>query len=327
MGFKASREEPPPQPAKPQQAAPKTLEMEPALARMLLRGCMRRWIWTALIIILSRTMLADARPRTAEPVEFPMEFREGLIWVAVAVADRPQPLWFLLDSGASASVLDLETARRLRLPLGDRVRVAGVASTRTGFWPVKLSARLGDFALPTDYLALDLGRLSQACDRPVDGLLGADFFRDRVIEVDYQAQRLRVLSSDSSRLEGPGDSIPLESGPYGFRVGVRVNGGDSQPVRVDTGCATALQWVRPGDKTRHGEPTRAVGLAELSVRQTLTGVRLGTRVFDTVPTGLHAEPIFPGESGLLGNGLLAQFGTVTFDTAAGRLHFGRRESR
>lgn len=287
---------------------------------------MRRWIWIALMFVLGRTMLADIRPKTPVRYEFPMEFREGLIWVSVGIQESDQPLRFLIDSGASASVLSLETARRLRLPLGDRVLVAGVASTRPGYWPVKLAARLGDFDLPTEYLALDLSRLSHACERPVDGLLGADFFRDRVVEVDYQAQRVRVLSSTPAGLEAPGESVPLESGPYGFRVGVRVNGGDAQTVRVDTGCATALQWVSPGNRTGQGTPTRTVGLSELSVRQTLTGVRLGTRVFDTVPTGLHKDPLFPGESGLLGNGLLAQFGSVTFDTTAGRLQFGRRDS-
>lgn len=285
---------------------------------------MRRWIWFALLIVLARTLWADSRPRADEPSEFRMEFREGLIWVSVDVAQHPQPLWFLLDSGASSSVLDLETARRLHLPLGDRVRVEGVAATRPGYWPVRMTARLGGVVLPSEYLALDLSSLSLACDRPVNGLLGADFFRGQVIEVDYQAQRLRILGSSSNPAFLSADSVPLHSGPAGFRVGVQVNGGALQSVRVDTGCATALQWVRPGDKNRHGEPTPLVGLAKRSVRQTLTGVRLGTQTFDTVPTGLHAKPIFPDESGLLGNGLLAQFGTVTFDTPSGRLHLGTR---
>jgi hypothetical protein len=47
--------------------------------------------------------------------------------------------------------------------------------------------------------------------------------------------------------------------------------------------------------------------------------------FDSVPTGLHRQPIFPGESGLLGNGLLTRFERITFDTKARRLMLeGRR---
>lgn len=287
---------------------------------------MRRWILILLILDLGRLYSANAHPApTQEALEFPMEFRDGLIWVAVSVARPHDPLWFLVDSGASASVLDLQTARRLRLPLGNRVRVSGVGTTRTGYWPVKLSARLGDVELPAEYLALHLGKLSRACERRVDGLLGADFFRHRVVEIDYQRQRLRILRTPLATSQDAAQGVPLESSAYGFRVGIRVNGGECRPVRVDTGCATALQWVWPERTTAQAGPSRAVGLAELQVPQTLTGVCIGARVFDTVPTGLHEEPIFPGESGLLGNGLLAQFGTVTFDAAAGRLLLGRND--
>jgi hypothetical protein len=67
----------------------------------------------------------------------------------------------------------------------------------------------------------------------------------------------------------------------------------------------------------------AVGLAELSIPQTMTSLRIGNHQIDTVPTGLHSKAIFPGESGLLGNGLLAQFGVVTIDAKSGRLFLGR----
>lgn len=77
------------------------------------------------------------------------------------------------------------------------------------------------------------------------------------------------------------------------------------------------------DRAGRGVATRAVGLATLSIPQTMTGVRIGNRSLDTVPTGLHSKPIFPGESGILGNGLFARFGTVAFDARSGRLHLGR----
>ena len=54
----------------------------------------------------------------------------------------------------------------------------------------------------------------------------------------------------------------------------------------------------------------------------MTGVRIGNHQIDTVPTGLHRKAFFTGESGLLGNGLLAQFGVVTIDARAGRLILG-----
>lgn len=68
-----------------------------------------------------------------------------------------------------------------------------------------------------------------------------------------------------------------------------------------------------------------VGLTEQNIPTTKTSVKLGSMSFDSVPTGLHQKPIFSGESGLVGNGLLARFERVTFDTKAGRLVLdGRR---
>jgi hypothetical protein len=207
------------------------------------------------------------------------------------------------------------------LELGPKVSVTAVATTLTGHWPVRLSAKAGEFELPGEYLAVDLSKLSGACSRSVDGLVGADFFRDRVVEIDYTAQKLGVLAA--SPPDAGSNAIPLEARPCGFRVAVSVNGGGSQWVRVDTGCATAFQWVTSKERAERCTSKLAVGLAELSIPQTMTGVRIGNHYLDAVPTGLHRKAIFPGESGLLGNGLLARFGVVTIDTKSGRLILGR----
>jgi predicted aspartyl protease len=273
----------------------------------------------AILLLVTRLLQAD--PVVSAASELAIQFREGLLWLDVNVPQREAPLHFLVDSGASASVINLATAKRLGLELGLKVNVTGVATTLTGHWPVRLSAKAAQLELPDEYLALDLSKLSGACSRAVDGLVGADFFRDRVVEIDYAAQTLRVLDSVPSGATT--NAVPLEARPCGFRVAVNVNGGGSQWVRVDTGCATAFQWVTSKKRADRCTGKLAVGLAELSIPQTLTGVRIGNHHLDTVPTGLHRRAIFPGESGLLGNGLLAQFGVVTIDAKAGRLILGR----
>ena len=276
----------------------------------------RYWL-CAILVLVSRLLQAETTPAS----ELPIQFREGLLWGEVSVPQSKEPLHFLVDSGASASVVNLSTARRLGLKLGPKVKVTAVATTLTGHWPVKLSAKAGELELPDEYLALDLSKLSSACSRSVDGLIGADFFRDRVVEIDYTAEKLRVFSASPSAESS--NAVALETRPCGFRVLVNVNGGKSQWVRVDTGCATAFQWVTSNERADRCTSKLAVGLAELSIPQTMTGLRIGNHHLDTVPTGLHSKAIFPGESGLLGNGLLAQFGIVTIDAKSGRLFLGR----
>ncbi len=279
---------------------------------------MRFWLCAILVLVNG---LLQAEPIASVASELPIQFREGLLWMEVCVPQSKEPLHFLLDSGASASVVDLSTARRLGLELGPKVSVTAVATALTGHWPVKLSAKASQLELPGEFLALDLGKLSGACSRSVDGLIGADFFRDRVVEIDYLAQKLRVLAAAPS--DAGTNAVPLEARPCGFRVPVNVNGGRSHWVRVDTGCATAFQWVTSKERADRCTSKLAVGLAELSIPQTMTGIRIGNHFLDTVPTGLHRKAIFAGESGLLGNGVLAQFGVVTIDAKAGRLILGR----
>ena len=263
----------------------------------------------------------------ASATEFPFEYREGLLWVQVQAAESKEPLRFMLDSGAQVSVVNLDTAKRLGLPLGERVNVSGVQTTMKGYWPQKLSANANGVALPSDFLALDLSKLNAACTQVVDGLIGADFFKHRIVQIDFAAQKIRLLKADDVPATKT-DTFPLEIRRYGLCVKTSVNGGKPQRLRMDTGCATALQWVTSKVQPECGTSKVAIGLAELSILQTKTTVSLAGHTFRDVPTGLHRDAIFDGEAGLLGNGLLSRFDTVTIHSRARRLTFGRlRESQ
>jgi hypothetical protein len=248
-----------------------------------------------------------------------------LIWLKVSVPQSAEPLNFLLDSGAGVSVVNLRTAKRLGVKLGQRVDVRGVGSSAEGFWPQRLKATAGGVALPKDYLAVDLAELSRACECGVDGLLGADFFKDRVVQIDFDASRIRLLRSSDAT--GVVSVVKLKPNRGALLASVRVDDGKPQWFRVDTGCASALQWVVSGRKTVAGNGGVSVGLTELDIPATTTTVKLGSMTFDSVLTGLHRRPIFTGESGLLGNGLLTRFERVTFDIKAGRLVLEKPRTR
>src|SRR5205085_2800522 len=115
------------------------------------------------------------------------------------------------------------------------------------------------------------------------------------------------------------EGLPLKLRPCGMCVSVTVNDRDKQWVRLDTGCVSALQWVtaniRPEDCSR--QP--AVAVTALSIPQTETTVKIGPYQFQHVATGIHQKPIFMGESGLLGNGLISRFSRITIDAKARRL--------
>jgi hypothetical protein len=257
--------------------------------------------------------------------EFDFELREGSIWVQVTIPEAPYALNFLLDSGAETSVIDLSRAKALKLALRAKVAVKGVHSSADAYWCETRAAKAGGVTVPNRFLAVDLRELSGSCERPVDGLIGLDFFRGRRAEIDFGESKARILPRVVR--ENDDMSIPLDVRRCGMRVKACVNGRRADWFRVDTGCASALQWVTGSVDPDACLSKVAIGLTELRIPQTRTTVCLGTEVFRDVETGLHTKAIFPGEIGLIGLGLLSQFTKVTFDAPGGTLVLGRRSSR
>jgi hypothetical protein len=277
----------------------------------------------AAILLLAALVQAQADDSSLD--EFSFEYRGGLIWVRVSARQSAEPLNYLLDSGAGVSVINLRTAKRLGVKLGQRVNVRGVGSSVGGFWPQRLEAKAGEVALPREYLAVDLAELSRACDCCVDGLIGADFFRGRVVQIDFVAAKIRLLPSSGEA--GDASVVDMKTNRRALLAAVGVNDGKPQWMRVDTGCASALQWVVSGSRRLDVKHGVSIGLTAMTIPTATTTVTLGEVTFDSVPTGLHPRPIFTGESGLLGNGLLARFERVTFDSKNGKLLLQGRRSR
>jgi len=244
------------------------------------------------------------------PAEIPFSFDDGFIIFEARVASTGEPLNLLLDSGAGASVLSLRTARRLKVKLGAAEGVRGVGSQASAFHidPVRVTA--GSIPLPAIPLAIDLSMADDLCSRPVDGLIGVDFFKGRVVQVDYAHRRLRLAGADTGSVGGERLPVKVQNGILCVPVGVN----DSQPrwTRLDTGCNDALHWVVPRPQERGRRAGVSIGFVTNPNDTTLMTVSLGAQSVDKVKTSLHGRPLFEGEAGLLGNGLLSRF-TVTVD--------------
>ena len=229
----------------------------------------------------------------------PFEYRDGLIWVKVNTQHCDEPLNFLLDSGAGSSVLNLETARRLGVPLGARERVQCVGAAASAWRVGGFLADVKGIAILETPLALDLRETSELCSRPIDGLLGHDFFHERIVQIDFKARYIRLLDKANDRNACAVLSLRVRNDA--MCVPVSMNGSSPKWTRLDTGCDDGLHWVaRAGDGY---------------VR---TSLQLGSEEITNVRTALHRSEIFPSEAGLLGNGVLANY-RVTIDALNGRL--------
>jgi hypothetical protein len=272
-------------------------------------------IWVALLFLL--TQEGFVWPACAD--EFPFKLRAGLIWLQVESPRGGKPLNFILDSGAEASVMDTATARHLDLELGQPVTVRGINTTSLGHWTESWLAMVGGVSPLTNHLAMDLSALSADCHHEVDGLIGADFFAGRVVQIDFANEKIRLLDNYK-----PGDKaevLRLQIEASKLRVPVEVVGFGQGWARLDTGCAAALRWTVTKAMLASQDSSKelAVGVSSQVIRRHTQSVRLGGLTLEHVSTGLQSEALMAGEAGLLGAGLLSRFSIVTINEPAGQL--------
>jgi len=266
-------------------------------------------------LLVTIGFLASLQAGAGTLAEIPLQPRDGFLWLKVHVAGHGDPLNFILDSGAASSVLDINVAKQLKVKLGRFVSVQGVFSQTTGRRIAKFSAQTAGLTVPERIIAFDLRAIGATCHQRVDGLLGADFFQGRVVQIDYQAMTVRILNR--AEPDANCTALPMRMSNGTFCIPVTVSESRSQWMRVDTGCDSALEWVahRSGKEKFSGS---SIGLTGGAAGTVLKEIRLGKRTLTQVKTGLHGQQMFPGEDGLLGNRLLAGF-RVTFDVPRGLL--------
>lgn len=261
----------------------------------------------ALAFVVLAKLPATAAPQL--PMEIPFTFTDGFIRVEAHVPQTAEPLHLLLDSGAAASVLSLRTAQRLRLPLGKTESVRGVGVDAAARHLEGVTASANGVTLAGIPLAVDLSSADQLCSEPVDGLIGVDFFKNRVVQIDYIRHTLRIAATVPKT---GAERLPVRTINGIMCVPVGVNDSTVRWTRLDTGCNDALHWVIPKSAGHGAHNAVSIGFVTDESDTSLTSVSLGKRSLHTVKTALHGAPLFPGEAGLLGNGILSQF-LVTVD--------------
>lgn len=164
---------------------------------------------TAAVPVAARQAVAQAPAKA--PATIPFELNNKHIILAVKV--NSQPLGFVLDTGDKYAIIDLDLAKRMNLKLSGEVNVGGAGAA------INKGAFVNDATFTIDELpgfsqpvkmALPIHFLSARAGRSFDGIIGEDFIREFVVEIDYQARVLRLHDKDKFVYSGPGESIPIK---------------------------------------------------------------------------------------------------------------------
>ena len=162
------------------------------------------------------------------------------------------PWWFGLDTGASATVLDLDLARELGLSIQGSLAVSGRGEQKP---EVKLVSGVS-FALSeveiVDQTVITLplrALVEHRLGRAIDGVLGFDFLSRFVTEIDYEEQRLRLHHPAAFSYQGDGSTVPMRIIGSQPHIEASIKLGASPPIQglfmLDTGSGGALTLNGP----------------------------------------------------------------------------------
>jgi hypothetical protein len=207
----------------------------------------------------------------AEAVVLPFELVTGHIIIQASVNDS-RPLSFILDTGDKFGIIDAERAKELGLTLGTAVPVHGVGPLPTSGARVEDAAfrvaGLPGFSQPVT-LAIPLSDIAARLGHAVDGIIGADFISEFVVELDYEARVVTLHDKRTFAYRGPGQVLPIRLNSSGHPIvsgSVTPVGGDPIPAEFtfDAGSGGALALHSPFLDAHHlpkpALPTvRAVG--------------------------------------------------------------------
>lgn len=174
----------------------------------------------------------------------------NIIYLAVSV--NGSPLEFVLDTGATTSLINLERTGELNLKTLSTVPIGGAGSAEVFghiIEPADVTiAGLEGFTVPVQ-VAFPFAEVSAFEENSIDGILGYEFFSSFTVEIDYAERELRLYDKDAFEYAGSGTRIPLEfrtNHPH-LRATIFPGGGEAieGDFVVDTGAGLSISLTKP----------------------------------------------------------------------------------
>ena len=263
----------------------------------------------------------------------PFDFDDRAIVIQVRV-NNSQPLKFFFDTGAGMSVVSAAQAANLHLPAAGKLNVTGTGGTVGGTIATGLSLGVKGVTVLNQSVAV-LSLDDFPCEaRDIAGIIGYDFIKEFVVEIDYEAKVLRLVDPENFHYQGSGVLLPLT-----ITRTPRVRAGIKPPGRaviegsfeIDTGHEGTMVINSPFvnrhkllESLGHGIPTTGRGIGGISRRTSarLENVQLGSYIVPSTVAGLSLATAgalsATDNDGVIGNEVLERF-TVTLDYSSRRM--------
>lgn len=268
---------------------------------------------------------------SAKPIPFEL-FRGNRIVITARINGHETPV--LLDTGASMTTLNREYARSIGLPEGFKVPAKGAGGDGEAELVSGLTLDVGGVHVSNGSVGvMDLTPIERSIGRPINAIIGREFFNAAVISIDWQNHQLRIRSHEGFHPAPGATALELtRNGPFNT-IPVSVAGGAPVEAMLDLGDGSALVLPRsywgshPELAGLHAASTVAGGIGGIRPARvaTVPEVTLAGATLRSVPTVLteSTNNSEPTQMANVGIGLLRQF-RVDLDLGRDRIYLTPR---
>ncbi len=295
-------------------------------------------------MLLFSGVYASGQSQSVKPVaEVPFEFVRNQIVVQVKMAGKG-PFNMLFDTDTDPSAIDLATAREIGLKLGSKGYQGTGGGTETNLvYPTNIpGVDLGGVTAKEVFAAaIDLTKLSGKLGKPIHGVLGYSFLKNRIFQIDYAASKIRFyLKSPYPGIQNSPSTVNRTVVPFRYENEVLVEAvfvnGQKVCATLDTGGSNTFALTPEGttmlgleEEARNAKVEIAAGYnGEFESKTgTLKSVRIGRLSVDSPPVSFWSAGTGHDKKKYqlsVGNGFFKNY-LVTFDFRAKVVVFERVE--
>jgi hypothetical protein len=181
---------------------------------------LRLWLFALIAVCsLSLSSLPQRAQQSAAPTaatqssklaRIPIEMNGNHVMLQGRV-NGSDPLWFTLDTGAAASVINMRRARELGLQLNGNGRAQGAGGSAETARVSGITFSLSGVEIKNlSVMAIALDSIEATAGRSMDVIIGAELFHRYVVEVDYAAGFITLYEPQQFVYTGAGESLPLK---------------------------------------------------------------------------------------------------------------------
>lgn len=149
---------------------------------------------------------AKGRFISGDSAQIPLELDGNIIFLRVKVNNSP-PLKFIFDTGASASLISLQQAEKLRLKKGAQLQGKGTGGNFQASLIKGVSLSVTGASVTNQIIAAVPLEANPCVD--FDGIIGYDFINQFVVEIDFLKKVMTLYNPKTYNYSGKGEIIPL----------------------------------------------------------------------------------------------------------------------